>query len=116
MDAPLNVKQLGQTLVASVRSRFGGFLNENAAAAALVERVGADYANLAAQYHLATDEETKIGVLTELRRVENTLELEADALAELAGAQLIEQLKSALGVVLNFAIQNLPTLLAAIPK
>ncbi len=107
---------LGDNLVSSIRSRFADFLKENRAVEDFLVERGRRYAVLAAAYHLAADEESRAEALADLRRVENTLEMELDAIEHLTKGEILEQLKAALGVVLNFAIQNLPTILAMIRR
>lgn len=107
---------LGDNLVSSLRTKFGAFLDENKDVDNFVAAVGRRYAILAAQYHLAKDEDDRTETLKDLRRIENTLELEFDAIAHLAKSEILGQLKAALGVVLNFAVQNLPTVLAMVRR
>lgn len=112
----VDYRALGDNLVQSVKSQFSGFLSANKEVAQFVEDLGRRYAVLAARYHLADDGPARDGALEDLRRVENTLQLELDAIGHQVKGQMLETLKSALGVVLNFAVQNLPTILAAIRR
>ncbi len=107
---------MGEALVDSIQSRFKDFLNQNQEVAKFVADLGRRYAVLAAKYHLAATDEDRDEALADLRRVENTLELQLDAIAHVAKSEILGQLKAALGVVLNFAVQNLPTVLAMIRK
>lgn len=107
---------LGDNLVDSIRTKFAGFLHVNQDVDDFVIALGRRYAVLAAAYHLAADEASREEALKDLRRVENTMELKFDEIAHLTRGETLEQLKAALGVVLNFAIQNLPTVIAMIRR
>lgn len=105
-----NFSGMGDDLVRSVRSRFKVFLEENKEVDDFVVQIGRRYAARTAQYHLAKTEEDREEALSALRRVRNTLDLELDAIAHLAGSELFSQLRAALGVVVDFAVQSLPTI------
>lgn len=107
---------LGDNLVDAVRGRFKDFLAENKDVDNFVTELGRRYATLSARYHLAGSEEERAEALADLRRVENTMELELDAIGHLAKSEILGQLKAALGVALKFAVENLPTVLAMIKR
>jgi len=114
--ADIDFRTLGNNLVEAVRSRFKKFLEEHPDVDDFVLQIGQRYAARTAAYHLAATEEDRAEQLAALRRVENTMQLELDAIAHEAAPEILEQLKAALGVVLNFAIQNLPTIVAMIRR
>jgi hypothetical protein len=113
--ADIDFRKLGEDLVDSVQAQFKEFLEENPEIAQFVGRLGRRYAELAAQYHLG-DGPSRDEALSDLRRVRNSIDLEMDAIAHEAPSALLGQLKAALGVVLNFAIQNLPTIIAMVRR
>lgn len=114
--ADLDFRALGNNLVDSVRSQFKEFLEKHKDVDDFLVELGKRYAVLSARYHLASDEEKRAEVLGDLRRVENTIQLELDAVAHAAPSALLGQLKAALGVVLRFAVENLPTVLAMVRR
>jgi hypothetical protein len=114
--ANINFEALGENLIDSARSQFQDFLLENREVDGILISLGRRYATLAAQYHLADSEEARAEALSDLRRVKNTINLELDAIAHLAKSEILSQLKAALGMVLDFAIKNLPTVIAMIRR
>lgn len=114
--ADINFSALGQNLVSSIQSEFKATLEENKEVAEFVARLGRRYAELSADYYLAADDAAREAAAADLERVKNTLNMEMDALAHLAKPAIMEQLKAALMVVLKFAIENLPTIIAMVRR
>ncbi len=114
--ADIDFGVLGRNLVTSVQSQFHELLEQNTEAAAFVARLGHRYAECSADYYLAADEAARESAMTDLRRVENTIQMEMDALAHLAQPAILAQLKAALMVVLKFGIENLPTIISLIRR
>jgi hypothetical protein len=112
----INFEALGENLIDSARSQFEEFLLENRDVDNFLVALGRRYATLAAQYHLADSEEARAEALSDLRRVKNTINLKLDAVAHLAKSEILSQLKAALGMVLDFAIKNLPTIIAIVRR
>jgi hypothetical protein len=111
----IDTNALADALVGSVKSEFADFLQANKEAAHFVEEVSLDYAKLMTQLQLASDDMEQARITEELRRVQNTLELEADDLGELTNQEVMKQIKGALRVALSFGTKMLvPMILAAI--
>lgn len=112
----IDFKALGEGLLTSVETRFKSYLDQNQNVRSFLVDLGKRYAYLTAKLHTAADEDARAGVLRDLRRVENTFELELDAISESARGEIFKQLKAALGVVVSFAVQNLPAIIAAVRR
>lgn len=112
----IDFRGLGDNLVAAVRSRFEAFLKENPDVDGFLVEIGGRYAARTAEYHLAETEEDREDARVSLQRIANTLEMELDAIAHLAPSELLGQLKAALGVALQFAIENLPTIVSMLRR
>lgn len=112
----IDFKALGEGLLSSIETRFKSYLDQNQNVRSFLVDLGKRYAYLTAKLYTAADEDARAGVLRDLQRVENTIELQFDAIAESARGEIFEQLKAALGVVVNFAVQNLPAIIAAIRR
>lgn len=112
----INFSALGAGLVESLRDEYKDFLESNASVAAFVRELGERYAYRMEQLLRAEDADSREFALNELRRVENTIAMEFDAIAHEVEARLAEQFKAALRVVLNFAIQQLPAIIEAVKR
>lgn len=114
--ADIDFRDYGENLIAAARNQFQGFLAENKEVDDLVLDIGRSYGIRMAEYLTADTEEEREAARVALRRVRNTMDLTMDGMAHLVKSEILTQLKAALGMTLEFAIQNLPTVLKMIRK
>lgn len=112
----IDFREFGGNLVASARAQFKEFLEENKDVDDFLVRIGEGYAVRTAEYHLAATDEDRADAAAALRRIRNTLDLQLDAIAHVGKSEILGQIKAALGMALEFAIQNLPTILKLVRK
>ena len=112
----IDFTELGMNFVKAARSQFKEFLAENQDVDDLVVQIGKSYAVRTAEYHLAATEEDREAARTSLRQLRNTMDLTLDGMAHLAKSAILAQLKAGLGMLLEFAIANLPTIIAMVRR
>lgn len=114
--ADIDFTQVGRNFVNVARSQFSEVLEEYPELDELVVSIGKSYATVTAEYYLAASDDDRDRATIALRQVRNNMDLVLDGMGHLAKSAILAQLKAALGMALELAIQNLPTIIAMVRR